>query len=223
MSKYLDDNGLLYFWQKIKMTFVQSENGKGLSSNDYTTTEKNKLSGIEAGAQVNVKPDWNASSGSSAEILNKPSNLSDFTNDEGFVTSTDLDDYAPLASPALTGTPTTPTPTSGADNNQIANTEFVNDAIANAISGITGISFEIVQTLPATGDAGKIYLLSNSGTSPNIYDEYIYINNSWEKIGTTDVDLTGYWSKAELVTITNSEIMILRFPPAPKRLKSRIL
>lgn len=206
MSKYLDDNGLLYFWQKIKMTFVQSENGKGLSSNDYTTTEKNKLSGIEAGAQVNVKPDWNASSGSSAEILNKPSNLSDFTNDEGFVTSTDLDDYAPLASPALTGTPTTPTPTSGADNNQIANTEFVNDAIANAISGITGISFEIVQTLPATGDAGKIYLLSNSGTSPNIYDEYIYINNSWEKIGTTDVDLTGYWSKAELVTITNSEI-----------------
>lgn len=197
MSKYLDDNGLLYFWQKIKMTFVQSESGKGLSSNDYTTTEKNKLSGIEAGAQVNVKPDWNAASGSSAEILNKPSNLSDFTNDSGFITA---------ASPALTGTPTTPTPTSGADNNQIANTEFVNDAIANAISGITGISFVIVESLPATGESGTIYLISNSGTSPNVYDEYIYINNSWEKIGTTDVDLTGYWSKAELVTITNSEI-----------------
>jgi len=30
------------------------EAGKGLSTNDYTTTEKNKLAGIEAGAQVNA-------------------------------------------------------------------------------------------------------------------------------------------------------------------------
>ena len=33
---------------------VNTETGKGLSSNDYTTTEKNKLSGIAEGAQVNV-------------------------------------------------------------------------------------------------------------------------------------------------------------------------
>lgn len=52
--KFLDDNGLLYFWGKIKAAFVAKENGKVLSSNDYTDTEKNKLSGIEAGAQVNV-------------------------------------------------------------------------------------------------------------------------------------------------------------------------
>ena len=52
--------------------FVAQESGKGLSSEDYTSAEKTKLSGIEAGAQVNVKPDWNAASGSSAEILNKP-------------------------------------------------------------------------------------------------------------------------------------------------------
>lgn len=32
---------------------VDKETGKGLSTNDYTTAEKNKLSGIEAGAQVN--------------------------------------------------------------------------------------------------------------------------------------------------------------------------
>lgn len=34
--------------------YVEKETGKGLSTNDYTTTEKNKLAGIEAGAQVNV-------------------------------------------------------------------------------------------------------------------------------------------------------------------------
>ena len=37
----------------------------------FTTTLKNKLDGVEAGAQVNVNADWNASSGD-AQILNKP-------------------------------------------------------------------------------------------------------------------------------------------------------
>lgn len=64
--------------------FVAQESGKGLSSEDYTSAEKTKLSGIETGAQVNVKPDWSAASGSSAEILNKPTiptKLSDLTDD----------------------------------------------------------------------------------------------------------------------------------------------
>ena len=50
---------------------VDAVTGKGLSTEDYTTAEKNKLSGIEAGAQVNVQADWNAASGDAA-ILNKP-------------------------------------------------------------------------------------------------------------------------------------------------------
>jgi len=33
---------------------VDKVTGKGLSTNDYTTAEKNKLAGIEAGAQVNT-------------------------------------------------------------------------------------------------------------------------------------------------------------------------
>ena len=52
-------------------TFVKQVSGKGLSTNDYTTTEKNKLAGIAAGAEVNVNADWNATSGD-AQILNKP-------------------------------------------------------------------------------------------------------------------------------------------------------
>lgn len=50
---------------------VDKVTGKGLSTNDYTTTEKNKLGGIETGAQKNVQVDWNAASGI-AQILNKP-------------------------------------------------------------------------------------------------------------------------------------------------------
>lgn len=50
---------------------VDVVSGKGLSTNDFTNTLKSKLDVIEAGAEVNVKADWNATSGD-AEILNKP-------------------------------------------------------------------------------------------------------------------------------------------------------
>lgn len=58
-------------------TKVDKVAGKGLSTNDYTTEEKNKLAGIAAGAQVNVQSDWNASSGDAA-ILNKPTTLAGY-------------------------------------------------------------------------------------------------------------------------------------------------
>lgn len=91
-------------------------------------------------------------------------------------------------------------------DNHLTRKSYVDTAIGNAIAGIQGISYEIVTTLPSTGQAGVIYLLSNSGTAPNVYDEYIWVSNAWEKIGTTAVDLSGYWSKSELVAMTTAEI-----------------
>lgn len=56
------------------------------TDNNYTTTEKSKLAGIAAGAEVNVNADWTAGSGD-AQILNKPTVVSAFTNDAGYLTS----------------------------------------------------------------------------------------------------------------------------------------
>ena len=43
------------------------------TDNNYTTAEKTKLAGVEAGAEVNVQPDWNVTDSSSdAFIKNKP-------------------------------------------------------------------------------------------------------------------------------------------------------
>lgn len=56
-NKFLDQNGLLYFWQQIKAKLdakVDKETGKGLSTNDYTTAEKEKLAGIAEGANKTV-------------------------------------------------------------------------------------------------------------------------------------------------------------------------
>ena len=82
----------------------------------------------------------------------------------------------------------------------------VDTAINNALAGITGISFEVVQTLPQTGEPGTIYLVDNSGTGQNSYDEYIYANGAFERLGTTDIDLSGYVLATDLVEATTTEI-----------------
>ena len=52
--KFLDLNGSTTLWANIKNTFVAKESGKGLSTNDYTTAEKQKLAGIASNAEANV-------------------------------------------------------------------------------------------------------------------------------------------------------------------------
>jgi hypothetical protein len=70
---------------------VDKETGKGLSEEDFTMAEKNKLAGIEAGAEVNVNADWNATSGDT-QILNKPTipSVTDFVPYTGAVADVDL-------------------------------------------------------------------------------------------------------------------------------------
>lgn len=70
---------------------VDKVTGKGLSTNDFTTTEKNKLSGIATGAQVNVietvKVNGTAQTPSSKAVnITVPTKVSDLTNDSGFIT-----------------------------------------------------------------------------------------------------------------------------------------
>lgn len=71
---------------------VDKEAGKGLSTNDYTTAEKMKLSGIAAGAEVNVQADWEQSNSDADDyIKNKPyipNKTSDLTNDSNYATET---------------------------------------------------------------------------------------------------------------------------------------
>lgn len=196
--KYLDENGLLYLIQKIKTWLngkVDKVTGKGLSTNDYTTEEKNKLArlenynlptasadtlgGVKVGAGLSITNGvLSATGGGTADavewnnVLNKPTKVSEFTNDAGYQNSTQ-----------------------------------VQTLINNSIADIQGISYEVVSALPSTGEAGVIYLVTNSKTeTQNIYDEYIWASNKFEKIGTTAVDLTNYVEFDDLVAITNAEI-----------------
>lgn len=75
-NSYLDKNGLLYLWQKIVNKFVAKETGKGLSTNDYTTTEKTKLGAlpgikqIGSGLELTAEGTLNATGGGTADSVN---------------------------------------------------------------------------------------------------------------------------------------------------------
>lgn len=109
------------------------------------------------------------------------------------------------ASAALTGTPTAPTASAGTNTTQIATTAFVSTAISNAIAGVTSFEYSVVTSLPTTGAKGTIYLVAHTHGTQDIYDEYIWVNNKYEKIGNTDIDLSGYWATTDLVAITATE------------------
>ena len=154
---------------------VDKEEGKGLSSNDYTDAEKSKLSGIEAGAQKNVKPDWSAGSGADSEILNKPTKLSEFSNDEGFIDNT----------------------VSNLVNYYTKTNTYSKDEVNTLIGNLATISIQIVSSLPETGASNIIYLIAKATADgeQNTYDEYLWTGSKFEKIGDTTIDLSNYLTK----------------------------
>lgn len=170
-----------------------------------------------------VQPDWTQTITTSLDyIKNKPIlpeyNILSYEGENASAGS-GVNFYHILSTDVIDGTTHTyqipaytPTPT---HNNQVTTKKYVDDsitdAVTTAISGITSISFDTSYTTYAemsaqAGEAGVIYLIPNSGTTPNIYDEYIYANSSYEKIGTTEVDLSNYVQAediADFITATS--------------------
>lgn len=74
------------------------------------------------------------------------------------------------------------------------------------ITALKGNHFIVVAELPATGEPNCIYLIPKDGTEErNIKEEWIYVNNDWEKIGDTAVDLTEYAKTTEVQTLVTNE------------------
>ena len=61
------------------------------------------------------------------------------------------------------------------------------------------VQVEAVDVLPTENiKENVIYLVPNGSSGENFYDECMYINNKWETIGTTEIDLSNYTTKDEL-------------------------
>lgn len=194
--EYLDKSGLTLLISKIKTALggkVDVVSGKGLSTNDYTNAEKNKLSGIASGAQVNVIESVSVNGtkiepSSKAVAISVPTKVSQLSNDSDFQNATQV-------------------------NNTITGKGYqtqsqVQSLINSAMGNVTSIKYQKVDSLPTTGSSGVIYLVSHSHGTQDIYDEYIWIadTKTFEKIGNTDIDLSAYVKSSELVAISTSDL-----------------
>lgn len=230
--------GKIKAWGEGK--FVAQETGKGLSSNDYTSAEKTKLSGIAEGANKYVHPSYTAqksglykvtvdASGhvsattavAKADItgLGIPAQDTTYadatTSTHGLMSAADktkLDGVATgaqankIESVKVNGTALTPDSSKAVnvDLTAYAKSADVTKEIASAVSGVTQIDYSVVESLPSTGKKGIIYLVANSDSGNNIYDEYIYINSKFEKLGSREMDLSSYAKKTDIPTKVSS-------------------
>ena len=108
---------------------VDKISGKGLSTEDYTTTEKNKLSNIEDGAEVNVIESVTVN-GTEVAVVDKT-----------------------IALTLLT------TAVNNLTNYYLKTETYTKEEVQNLIGSTVGVSISIVSELPTTGETNIIYFV----------------------------------------------------------------
>lgn len=69
--------------------------------------------------------------------------------------------------------------------------------------GSKGLKVEVVTELPDTGEEGILYLVPKDDTGESdIFDEWIWVEDDWEHIGSTDIDLSNYLAKNNTTAFT---------------------
>ena len=164
---------------------VTAEAGKVLSSNDYTTTEKTKLAGIEAGAEVNVIAKI-VLNGVELVPANKEVAINVITRAVNNLT-----------------------------NYYLKTETYTKTEVDALLSAMTSLTLEIVETLPTQDiSTTTIYLVPVQGQT-NVYMQYAYINSAWAQLGTTQVDLSNYYTKTQVDTLLNGKEDTLTWDSTP--------
>lgn len=169
-------------------TKVDKVDGKGLSSNDYTTTEKNKLGGIASGAQVNVIESVKVN-GTALPITAKavsvtvPTKTSELTNNSGFITIDDVPEGAAgtTTTPKMDGTAAVGTETAFARGDHVhphdsskvdkvdgkgLSTNDYTTTEKNKLAGIaTGAEVNVVTDVSSTGTGASQTMTISKGTT----------------------------------------------------------
>ena len=209
-NKLINTTTLGYFKTKedeLIAKKVDKETGKGLSTNDYTTDEKNKLAGIATGADVSTITGIQVN-GTTQSPVNKivnitvPTDNKDLNNGAGYQTvanvKTTVEAY---------GYQTAANVQSKIESYGYQTASQVNSAIQVAAGSYLKNDYKVVDALPKTGDKSYIYLVEDTHSDSNdAYDEYIWSGDAWEKIGNTDVNLSGYMAKDDYPLAETTDI-----------------
>lgn len=193
MAKYLDENGLLYLWGKIKALFVAKEDGKGLSTNDYTSAEKEKLAGIATGATKYVHPDYTPRSSGLYKVT---------VDNTGHVSGATAVTKSDITGLGIPGQDTTYSPATASANGLMSSSDKAKlDGFSNASdyalkSDLSTVykykgSVDAFDDLPSSGNAvGDVWDVKSDGMN------YAWTGSAWDALGTS----------FEVMSISNSDI-----------------
>ena len=179
---------------------VSVEKGKGLSTNDYTTEEKQKLAGLQnytlskasadalggvkvgAGLQVAEDGTLSATGGGVADsvdwenVQNKPTIITQKDVTNAFTTSLEAANLA------------------------------TSEELSAVEAKLTGVyhfkgSVDTFDSLPTDAADGDVYNVTDSGMNYG----YIAASKTWDALGSI-IDLSGYAQKTDFVAMTDEEI-----------------
>lgn len=172
--------------------FVQDTNYVH-TDNNYTAADKSKLAGIDNSADVNLIESVKVNGApleidsSKAVNITVPTDNASLANGAGYQTAIDVNNLI--------------------DAKGYQTASQVNSIVNTAVANAAHLKRAIVDVLPESGEENTIYLVpSASSKDGNVKDEYMWINSAWEKIGSSEVDLTGYLKESDLTVITTAEI-----------------
>ena len=233
----ITDEALTELFSKIKSGLkskVDTETGKGLSENDFTTALKTAYDKAvtdvkaltDAGAEANKIDTVKVNGNALTPDTNKAVDISVPTTADiksqieayDYQTATDVENtvtgkgYQTAAQVETTvtgkGYQTATQVNSAIEGKGYQTATQVQDAINESLSGVTGIDLQVVTSLPETGEKGVIYLIAHEHGAQDIYDEYVWVSSAskFEKIGSTDIDLSAYAKTADFTEVDAAEI-----------------
>lgn len=209
-NKLIDSTILNYFKQQLDKLFVKQVSGKGLSTNDYTSEEKTKLSGIANGAQKNVIEKVKVN-GTILDIEDKdksvyitvPVMVSELDNDIGYAKKTEL----PTKLSALTNDLGYVTVKNVQSSINMALSDYALKSDISSMYKFKG-SVDTYDKLPTSGQTvGDSYNVKGADKSHGIKkgDNVVWTGTEWDVLSGT-VDLSGYMDKTSYTIATSTDI-----------------
>lgn len=198
------ENALSTIFLLLKNKFVSREYKTGsstiyktLSDNDLTDELKNNYDAAHTHSQKDHAP-----ANAQANIIDKVK----VNGSEINIEDKAVDIPVPLISTDLSA--------DKASTIKAASPKAVYDYVSSAINS-AGLTFRILNegeynettSIPTVEGSNKyIYLVPEGDSDNNVYKEYIYVNDNFECIGSTSVDLSGYMKKDELQEFSTEEV-----------------
>lgn len=165
-------------WEK---TATQQIPAATTSANGLMSAEdKGKLNDLPTATKLAQELDGKANSADLAEVATSGSynDLSDKPDLSAFITKS-VDDLT---------------------NYYLKAETYTKNEVLQLIGAIQQFHYEVYATLPQTGASNVLYLIGPIGAGADKYEEYVYANNNWTKIGDTSIDLSGYITTEALTT-----------------------